>query len=82
MMARIDLVVRAILDYAARRELSFSPSGLIGHRGEQVDDDSAQQVIALLDEGVLVEDGELIVPAFEPDLDEVLARYPVEVAAP
>jgi hypothetical protein len=80
-MTRIDLAVRAICEYAQRRELSLSPTGLVLHRGDVVCDDDAMQVIALLDEGVLREDGDLIVPALvtDLDLDEALARYGVEV---
>lgn len=80
-MTRINLAVRAICEYVQRRELSFSGAGLIEHRGDPIADDDAQQVIALLDEGVLLDDDGLIVPALvtDLDLDEVLTRYGLEI---
>lgn len=81
-MTRINLAVRAICEYAERRELSFSGAGLIEHRGDPIGDDDAQQVIALLDDGVLLVDGDLILPSLVADLDidAVLANYGVGAA--
>lgn len=81
-MTCINLTVRAICEYAARRELTLKPAGLIEHRGDPISDDDAMQVIALLDEGVLLESDGLIVPALVTDLDidEILARYGLAVS--
>lgn len=76
-MTRIDLLARAVLEYADRHELTLSPAGLITHRGDVLTDDSARAVLDLCDAGLLIEDGDLIVPATVTDAEihAVLATH-------